>query len=794
MTKIMNNVLFGVTLLMLLILVPMVTADIQVNTYTPSKDFTLTSAYNQVSICSCSTKYDSITITNTGTWPAIFTISTNEITSKLTLSQNNFELQPGQSQEVFLYITADCSKGSEDLKITVTSNLGTVKTLEKQIIRDRCQNIEMWISNYTKNINPCDSKTFQINVHNIGPFADSYTLSSNYDDFITYNAKAFNLGANQFVEISATAKFGCDVYGQKDIIFTTHSTKNKLTASLDAPLNIARTYDYDLKINQESNNAVSSQVCNRVYSTQIPVSITNKGSVANEYTVQIDNLPKFVKVQDLDFKTFNLNPGETKIFYIDVDSSSYRSETNTKEISIKVSSKYGDVNKESKLLLNFEPCYEHQVIIYNSDNSKNSAMKTCAGYDYSYDVDVINKGIFTEIYTLSLEVVPSTVKLSTNKVILKAGEKTTVQLLVKGPEYNTYYDMKVRATISNGLSEVDDTWIHSYDTQSCHAIAIGKSNFRINYQTKEITIPITNKGITANSYKIYWDGSDIVDSSEITLNENISDTKKAVLSIDSSNKTEDIYDGKIIVKTNGATYSQDVAITLKDKSIVRKAFEYMTIGSICRQVSLFQFVAILLIIILIIVFLIRGPHYPYKFWNRVKAKTSVIVFLIVLFLIGLILVITVAGFPKTHAQVYNLTASDSELTYEWLQDEKYVLDVSKFFYSPENSTLKYEVVGLKHIQTSSSGQKITFYPDQGWSGFETAKITAYDNRGGSVISPEFTLIVRSVPKKTFTELFNIYCWYINLVIFAIVLLFVFIAVFVKQKRRGRKITGHTKIR
>ena len=133
-----------------------------------------------------------------------------------------------------------------------------------------------------------------------------------------------------------------------------------------------------------------------------------------------------------------------------------------------------------------------------------------------------------------------------------------------------------------------------------------------------------------------------------------------------------------------------------------------------------------------------------------------------------------------------MTTNNTELTYEWLQDEKYVLDASKFFYSPENNTLRYEVTGLKHIQTISSDQKITFYPDQGWSGAELAKITAYDNMGGNVTSPEFTLIVKSVPKKTFTENYNIYCWYINLVIFAIVLLFIFIAVFVKQKKRGKK--------
>jgi hypothetical protein len=271
------------------------------------------------------------------------------------------------------------------------------------------------------------------------------------------------------------------------------------------------------------------------------------------------------------------------------------------------------------------------------------------------------------------------------------------------------------------------------------------------------------------------------------LNATVSESKDIVLAIDSTDKNEDTYKGQIILdETSGTTYSKDITITLKDKSIVRKAFEYLAFGSVCKQVSLYQIFAIILLIILAVIFLIRGPHYPYKFWNRVKAKTSVIVLLLVILLVGTIIVVTTVGLPKTHDQVYNLTVNDSELTYEWLQDDKYVLDVSKFFYDPENNTLRYEAEGLKHIKAASVGTKMTFYPEQGWSGIEHVKITAYDNRGGSVTSPRFTLIVRDVPEKSWIELYNIYCWYANLVVFAIVLLFVFVAVFVKQKRRGRK--------
>jgi len=770
----------------------MVYGAIEVNTYTPSKDFTVSSPYNEVSICSCSTKFDTVTVTNTGTWPAIFTITANEIISKLTISDNSFELSPGQSKDVFLYITADCSKGSEDLKITVTSNLGPQKFLEKKILRDRCQNIEMWATNYTQDVNPCESKNFDINIHNIGPFADTYTIESNYDKYITYNANNFNLESSQYAKITATAKFDCNIYGQKDIIFTVHSNKNKLSASLSAPLNIVRNYDYDLMINNDGNNTVKKGICNRMSSTQVPVVITNKGSVANNYTIQVSGLPKNAKLVNLNDLTVNLAPGQSKTFYIDVDSTVYRFENKNNVVTVKVVSALGDIDKESKLTLNFMSCYEHQIIKYDYGNSQKYPLRTCQDIDYGYDIKIENKGSFLENYTLSLFTsegnVPSTIKLSKTSMTLQPGTSDMTRLLITGPATNEDYDIKLKVTSGIGISEYADVYIKSYDEQSCHATAISKSEYRVNYQTPIINIPIKNNGLVDNAYIISWSGSDIVDAQNvILLNVNRSQKGNIALNINSWNKNESIYQGKLTVReASGAKYTQDIHVQLKDKSVIRKTFEYLAFGNTCRQFSLYEMIAILLTILLIIIFLIVGPHYPYKFSNRFKTKTSALVFLIVLFLVGLILVITAVGLPKTEAQVYNLTTNNTGLRYEWLQDGKYVLDVSKFFYSPENSTLKYDTVGLKNIKTVINGNSITFYPNLGWSGVEKARIIATDKMGDTVTSPEFTLIVRNVPRKSMTELYNIYCWYVNLAIFAILLVFIFLAIFVKQKKRTRK--------
>ncbi len=774
-------------MLILLFAVSLVSASIDVNTYTPSKDFSVTSAYSDISICSCSTKYDSFTVTNTGTWPAIFTVNTNQIKSKFTISQNTFELSPGQSTEVFLYITADCNKGSETLKITVTSNLGTQKSLIKNIARERCQNIEMWVANYTKDIKPCQSKTFEITVHNIGPFAESYVLSSNNDKYITYNTNKFNLEPNNYTKVIATAKFDCDMYGSKDIVFTAQAVKNKLTASIDAQLNILQDYDYIFAVNNDNNNVVGTNVCNRVLTTQIPVSITNTGSIANNYTIQIDDLPKFAKVVGLDYEIINLKPGERKSFYIDVDATVYRYEHKSKEVTLKVIPEIGDIVKETQLNLNFLPCYEHEVVIYDGKNSARKPLETCSNKEYTYDIEIINNGAFKETYILALDGAPSTIKLSKNKITVAPGQRDTVKLLIRGPEYNTDYNIQVKATTSNGLIESDNTWIKSYDTQTCHTTIIGKNNYKVNYQTQYINVPIENTGMVDNAYIVSWDGSSIISADDYLLSLNKSQDNKIALKIHSRNKNESTYNGIIVVQeASGASYSKEITVTLKDKSAARKVFEYLAFGTVCRQFSLYQIIAILAVILLTIGFIIKGPHYQYNFWNRFKSKAVVLLLLIVLFFVGVVLVVSLVGLPQTQAQVYNLTSDASELKYEWLQDDKYVLDVSQFFYDPENATLKYEVVGLNHIKAVNTGKSITFYSEYGWSGVEYANITAYDSLGGNVTSPKFTLMVRNIPKKSMTEIYNLYCWYFNLVIYAILLIFIFIAVFAKQSKRTRK--------
>ncbi|MGV8140986.1 MAG: hypothetical protein ACP5NW_00940, partial [Candidatus Woesearchaeota archaeon] len=638
-----------------------------------------------------------------------------------------------------MYISADCSRGSEDLIVTVTSNLGVQKFLEKKIVRDRCQNIEAWLTNYTKEINPCQSKNVEINIHNVGPFVETYTISSNYDKYISYNANSFSLEPNQYYKITANIKFDCSTYGQKDVVFKVYSNTNRLYASLNAQLDIQRDFYYDFFVNNVADDNVRVQVCNRMQSTKIPVFIKNNGTMPNTYIVDFDGLPKFATVEELIDGKFSLNAGEMKIFYVNIDSTKYRYEHKFKDFTIKITPEFGDFVEQKEVSLEFVPCYEYDVIVYDYGNSKNRPLRTCANLDYNYDINIINNGLSKESFYTTIVEGPSNVWVSKGWTELSPGDNDIVKLYIVGPDDNSEHKIVLKITSGKEIVEYREVWIKGYDTTSCHETFITKDSFRINYQTSSMAVPVKNKGIVDNTYLIMWNGSDIVKEDMNLLNVAVSEKGKALLNINSADKEEGEYTGTLtLADASGSKYSKDISITLKDKSFLRKVFEYLAFDGVCKQVSLYQICTIFILFVLIIVFLIVGPHYPYNFWNRFKSKASVIVFLLVLFLIGLILVLSFVGLPKSEREVYNLTVNTSGLTYEWLQNDKYVLDVSPFFYDPDNMSLDYSVEGLDKIKAIIDDKIISFYPSYGWSGTEYAKIIATDDMGGSVSSPEFT--------------------------------------------------------
>ncbi len=781
---------FSVLFLLALMIAHAASAVIDVNTYPLYRDFSVTTA-SAISACSCAGARDPITITNLASYDVTFTLSAD--TTAVTFSENAVVLAPQESRTVSATIAADCSTGTQEYEISVKSNLGLEKRFAKTITTTQCQNIEMRLKTMNSTVLPCSPARFLIFVTNVGPFSEDYSISSNHDAEMKYSARTFTLQPNTTAQVNASVTFDCSIFGSKDITFTTRSIKNGLTASIDSPITIDRAgYNFDILFNNKplANDTPTAtvQVCNRVYRTLIPLTIINSGSVDNTFTITTKSLPKYITLNDVD-REISLKAGESKTVYFSADTQAFRYENAYDAFTVTIKSKLGDIKKEQRIGVNHLLCYEHTISIAGiAKNSEKNPIFTVANSLYSYDVTVKNLGMYTEDIALSIQGAPSGVALSQKSITVKSGESKTVRLFITGPDTNEIYHITVTAALKNQISETSGVWIKSFDVQESHKIAITKNLYRINYQTAAITIPVKNTGISDGTYTVRFNGNPMLtlNTSQVTLN--AGESKTVTLLAHTNNISAGDYSGTLtLVHTDSqASYSTPITVRLKDKSVFTKAWEFFAFGTVCRQFSLIEIILILLAIAFIIFIAIRGPHYPYKFWNRVRYKLPILAILALVFVFGVVLVILFAGLPKTQGQVYNLTQDYDTLRFQMVENGQFSINAAKYFSDPDNNTLVYSINRSRHIGGVVEKNMVTFVPARDWFGTEAVSIIADDRQGGTAQSPQITLTVVEAVKRSQTELYTIYCWYINLAYFAIILGLVFLAVIIRQKKRVRK--------
>ncbi|GIU68957.1 MAG: hypothetical protein KatS3mg002_0193 [Candidatus Woesearchaeota archaeon] len=790
--KIKNKNKYLLLVFIALIVMSFAYGEIEIITYDSSTDFSLSTS-NSINNCACTQTKDYLTITNTGSFTTTFYIE-----SRLPISNKVIELLPGESKQVEIYIQSDCNPKIKTETITVKSNTGMVKTIEKEIRTERCQNLELRIKP-TETIKSCQEAKYTIFIRNIGAFTEEYSLKSNLDKYMSYSEKYVTLQPNQIAEINASLKLPCNVYGEKKVEFTAYSINNKLEAKITSTLNILPDYDYEVLINNEKidENTIresktqyrqSLEVCNRVWYTEFPITIVNNG-IENTFTIDFNNLPKFVTIKGIEDNNyrFSLSKGESKTFLLIVDSHKFRSEEKGYDFSVIVRPSIGK-STEKRLRINLKPCYEHEIKIIDDSTEKNP-INVCSEGFYEYDVQVKNNGIYDENIRLSIKDAPSNVELSRNIITISPKNSETVKLYIIGPETNYLYNIKVVAELDNQIQEQDNIWIKANDKQTCHNIIFKKSLYKINYDKKYIDIPIISEALYPDFYTIVLNDTQILKTEEqkIYIDKNNKKTENIRLYLNTIGLPEGEYNVRLTLEhLSGAYYNNDLKIVLKDKSPIVKAFEYFFYGTECRKVSLLEVFLILGLCILLIVFLIIGPHYPYKLKNRIKQKIIVLIVLSVIFIIATLLVVLLTDKPKNLNDVYGLNTSITDLRFEILENDKYIIDASKLFKDPDNNKLRYTVSEIKNVKTRVKDNNIILQPEKGWSGTRTFTITAYDDQGGEIESPEMTLKVIDIPRKSIIELYEIYCWYSNLFLLLIMLFLIFVAFIVKQRKRTRK--------
>ncbi|MBI5391838.1 hypothetical protein HZB00_02430, partial [Candidatus Woesearchaeota archaeon] len=173
---------------------------------------------SQENFCASTPNTDSITLLNQGTVPDTYylTISSADpsVVSWIETAQGGISLQPGQQQEVYLYMTPPTDTvGTYTYTITLTSLYDSVKQLDKTFTVQKCPNIALNAYTTQQESCPCSTSVYVFEVANTGSASETYDLSlTNVDPaYYVLSENSVTLGAGEKKEIYAYVRMACFV-------------------------------------------------------------------------------------------------------------------------------------------------------------------------------------------------------------------------------------------------------------------------------------------------------------------------------------------------------------------------------------------------------------------------------------------------------------------------------------------------------------------------------------------------------------------------------------------------------
>ena len=402
----------------------------------PAFAFTLSSAEQSISTCPSNTGLFVAQVGNSGSATEIYTLGLSGAASGwASVAPAGFALGPGQSQDVYVYVTpsSNAQVGNYPLTLTVSSGASSQNLLFNYEV-EACHDISLTTQINELSVCSGNPASYVLNLRNDGQWEDTFDLavSGEAGPWSSLSRTSVSLAPGASEQISVLVTPPRNNVGVYSLATAATSQSAGVVVAQSLTINSRSCYDFDML---SSENYVS--FCDNS-EAKVPVTITNSGSENNVYSLDLEG--KGWSVLDRDSLsvpagasgTFNLilTPGfddvGTSVFNIDAEASE------------------GDTSDSVTINANVLTCRDTSLDI------ESSSIELCAGTSETVDVMLTNAGQFQESYSLTVEG-PSWVNLDRNSVVLNSGESSTLQLSLT-PETNVgliYEDITVTARSQN---------------------------------------------------------------------------------------------------------------------------------------------------------------------------------------------------------------------------------------------------------------------------------------------------------------------------------------------------------
>ena len=464
----------------------------------PAFAFTLSSAEQSISTCPSNTGLFVAQVSNPGSSTEIYTLGLSGAASGwASVAPAGFALGPGQSQDVYVYVTpsSNAQVGNYPLTLTVSSGSSSQNLLFNYNV-ESCYDISLTTQVNELSVCSGNPASYVLNLRNEGQWKDTFDLavSGEAGPWSSLSRNSISLVPGESEQVSVLVTPPRNNVGVYSLAAAATSQSAGVVVAQSLTINSRSCYDFDMV---SSENYVS--FCDNS-EAKVPVTITNSGSENNFYSLELEGTSWSV----LDRDSISVPAGASGTFNLVLTPGF--GDVGTSVFNIAAEASEGDTSDSVTINANVLTCRDTSLDI------ESSSIELCSGTNEIVDVMLTNAGQFQESYSLTVDG-PSWAKLDRNSVILASGESSTMKLSLT-PETNVgliHEDITINARSQNvgNTQDSDSVRVTVPVRAACYNVDLETEHSSVTVAYGEgalVPIIIKNTGSQSNIYEFTVSG------------------------------------------------------------------------------------------------------------------------------------------------------------------------------------------------------------------------------------------------------------------------------------------------
>lgn len=273
-------------------------------------DFTATTSQATVDTFACEQKTIPVAVTNTGDITASYAVFFDGDAKKWVSPVETFTLVPGTSKEIELALDIPCRAFGDYSLGTIIATADVEKELVQNISVSKAINIGLSPVIWEQSIDPCETAQFEIELANLGTFAEQYSLAVSSplkNTTLDNSAVELAAGQNKTIVVKATPE-NCLQHGNYTLTLSAETNKTGLFAEIDLSLEINSagiaelTGPDKLEIGHSGGNATFT--------------LANDGDAKTDYALSIEPVGGNASFAELEARIVTIKAGEKANFEV----------------------------------------------------------------------------------------------------------------------------------------------------------------------------------------------------------------------------------------------------------------------------------------------------------------------------------------------------------------------------------------------------------------------------------------------------------------------------------------------